>query len=58
MTDIKIRVNVQGYRGSTIDSQVFDFSEEVDPVPIKVKQMMTKLVNKAFDKNAEEKSFT
>lgn len=56
MSDEFMRIRIQGFRGSTYDSQVFEFSEDLD-LPVKPKKLKVKvniLVDEAIDKGAEE----
>ena len=56
MSEEFMRILVQGFRGSEYDSQVFELTIDFD-LPMtsrKLKNEVTKLVNKSIDKRAEE----
>lgn len=56
MSDEFMRIRIQGFRGSTVDSTIFEVTKDLDlPMdPRKLKSNVAKLVNQAIDKSAEE----
>ena len=49
-----VRIQVQGFRGSSYDSQVFEFVKDIEPKIELIKETVNELSNQAIDKGAEE----
>lgn len=52
--ELFVRIRVQGFRGSEYDSQVFEFTKDIQPKTELIKETVKELSDHAIDKGAEE----